>query len=306
MIYWVLQGGTNIASSRIHGFNIHNTFLKEGIKSKIAYPKKKTGKGKLLISLIKLFFHSKTNDAIIIQKLNIKLLKIILYLIKFKKVRIFFLDSDLPIKLDMAKLADQIIVPSIYLENKYIESQINKNVSYIPDSPEKYISPKRYKNYYKTAVWFGKGSDRKWEGYLRIKNYIEKNSLWKVFSISDRPDADFQWTNKAFEHIHKFDAVVIPVFNENDEVLSAKSANRLLQSQALGVPVLAGQMLEYEKFIKDGINGFLCKKEFDWLTSLKVLENDARWQAIANNGYSSAMQLSLKKMIKKWQKVLMH
>jgi len=71
-------------------------------------------------------------------------------------VKVYFIDCDLPVSIDIGNQVDKVIVPSTFLKKIY-ESTIDTDITCINDAPEIYIEP-IVNNIIKTAfkcVWFG-------------------------------------------------------------------------------------------------------------------------------------------------------
>jgi glycosyltransferase involved in cell wall biosynthesis len=55
-----------------------------------------------------------------------------------------------------------------------------------------------------------------------------------------------------------------------------KSALRVGEGMALGIPIVASPVGEQKYVIQSGINGFLAKNEEEWYTYLKMLVEDEK------------------------------
>ena len=105
-IYWFLNGDEKNASSRLQGINIHNWYLKNDISS-IIFHKPVNIVNDILINektindLLKII---STQDIVIFQTIDgVNILKLATGL-KNKGTRIVFVDCDLPLKENIAKI----------------------------------------------------------------------------------------------------------------------------------------------------------------------------------------------------------
>ena len=311
-VFWLLSGGINIPSSRIHGFNIHRQLLELGYSSTILFhfernlynlPIKPT-QFKRFLGIFS------SNDSLVIQKFkDPHTLAFILFLKKnIPQLRIVFIDCDLPISQNIAENVDILICPSQYLCQKYQNSGI-KNVTYIPDSPEKFdpdnLKGQRSKKEKFKGVWFGVSTPKRWADIQNLKNQIILNSEinWKLETITNHPQADYPWSLDVYSELKNYDAVFIPCFNPT-EAEKVKSANRLLQSMALGIPVLSSPIPAYLEIIVNQKNGFICYTKDDWLSALKQLENQTFSNKIRKNAFTTSQSYQLKKIIPQWIETL--
>lgn len=84
--------------------------------------------------------------------------------------------------------------------------------------------------------------------------------------------------------LNRFDIGVMPLV---DTVINrSKSAFKLKQYLACGVPALASDVGDNSLFIKDGENGFLCRTEADWIRYITYFSN------MKNNEYRQFVRKS--------------
>ncbi|MCG2432090.1 glycosyltransferase [Aequorivita xiaoshiensis] len=296
-VYWLLVGNEDTGSSRIHGFNIHKAFVKRNIKSRILKSgyQQLTKKEKIWILLT-----LSKGDLLILQKRKEKSLKRLLYFLKIKGVNIAFIDCDLPICDDsLVKYFDYIICPSKRLKELYKTNYPKKDVKYIPDAVE-YFS-ETVPSHNKKAIYFGwLTEDRK--NRINSLRTLFKIVNWDVVTMSNKEDADIPWYNwsdeERFNVIGQYCVSLIPVVD--DEASSYKSANRVLQSLALGNIVLCGDIDSYREVITDGENGFICSTQDQWITALKEISNPDLRHKIIKNGYDTAKNYTIDKIILRW------
>jgi glycosyltransferase involved in cell wall biosynthesis len=86
------------------------------------------------------------------------------------------------------------------------------------------------------------------------------------------------WTlAREVEEVRGFDAGVMPL--TDDPWSRAKSATKLLQYMACGVPAVASPVGANADIVKDGVNGFLAEDAGGWTRALRALAEDARLAA---------------------------
>lgn len=292
------------ASSRIHGMAVHQKLRELGYNSVIAYKPLFTeeeipfgfSECKKFESLISV------GDIVVLQKIKSTTnLSIIKY---FKKLqpKIILIDCDLPISIDVGKLADTIICTSQILCNHY--KAIGQQVFYIEDSPELYFnnSNKKEKDILE-CFWFGDGSYPKWDEVIWLRNIIDKISdRWKLITISNHPEATLQWNLNSLEDLKNADAVVLPILIDNENN-SVKSANRL-QAMALSIPVVCSRLPSYAGVITHNKDGMICENETEWIEALKKLEDKTVRQQMSEEAYATAKNYSLDIAINTWIKEL--
>jgi glycosyltransferase involved in cell wall biosynthesis len=82
----------------------------------------------------------------------------------------------------------------------------------------------------------------------------------------------------------------------DDEFSRGKSAFKLLQYQASGLPLLASPVGENNKVVLPGKNGFLCSNTADWSKAVQLLRNDqCLYEQYSSNARSMAYEYSLQK-----------
>jgi len=70
---------------------------------------------------------------------------------------------------------------------------------------------------------------------------------------------------------------------------NAKSELKVVESGFLGVPIVASDVFPYRKIIKNGVNGFIAKKSFDWYKYLDLLINDKQKRIQIGNNLNSSV-----------------
>lgn len=296
-IVWTFIGDETVGSSRIHGYNIHEKLLELGYNSQVLYKPIKWLDSYIFSTIEKDFLkYFNEGDVFIVQKIkDVKYTKVLEEL-RLKKVHLVFIDCDTPIPLYYKDYFDTIICPSKFLVDLYKEKGF-ANVYCIEDCPEIFIEKSDVKEA-KKCLWFGQYSDEKWKEVAYLNEQL-KDSMWQLKTLSNSPKADFIWDKNAFKTISKFDAVLIPILEKDKESVKVKSSNRVLQSMALSVPVLAHQIPSYASVIKNEENGFLITNN-NWKEALEKLANQEFKEAIIQNGFKTAKKFSLDKKITDW------
>lgn len=301
---WVFIGSREVGSSRIHGYNIHKKLKELGYNSHLLYePAGWLDKYILNKQEPKLIKALNPNDVFILQKIKTPDYIPLVKKLKAKGVKTVFIDSDLPIPKFYLDCFDTIICPSKYLKEIY-EKHGFRNVVELIDIPEvtKWEETKKFK---KKCVWFGQSSGNKWNEVEYIKNiFTEYNIRWSFETISNTSLATHKWNCNSYNKIAEFDAVLIPVLEKDFDKTKVKSSNRVLQSMALGVPVLAHEIPSYGEIIKSKENGFLINQDEEWSSFLKLLEDETYRETIRNNAYQTSLKYKIDNYITEWIKTL--
>ena len=300
-VFWILVAGKNNGSSRIHGHNIHNAFLKKGINSTILHQSSRELSFK---NQLRIIYSLNKNDLLILQKRKETSIKSMLFLLKIKKVKIAFVDCDLPIcDKGLVRYFDYIICASKALSKLYKEKYPQKKVKYITDAVE-YFAKSTHK-YNRKAIYFG------WLTKDRIKEIealkkVFSASGWEIITMSNKNNPDIEWKDwssvKTFQIIGEHTVSLIPI--DSNESSQYKSANRVLQSLALGNIVLCGNIASYREVIIDNYNGFICSKPADWENALIEISNEYKRKKIIENGFETAQNFKMDNIILKWMNFL--
>ena len=302
-VLWLPTGPRSKSSSRIQVYNIHDKLSSLGYNSVLLYEPKRTiwrlPLNKKIIEDIGLG----SDDLVIIQKF--KTGSTLKYIQEFRKTgcKIGFIDCDEPIAPKITKAVDFVIVPSVFLKQRYEEHVVNCYC--IQDCPEIYVSPEGRSHENRESlccVWFGNHSKSKWKEVAFFKNLLKSKGIlgWNFETISNTRKATHRWGKDSFTKLTTYDLVVIPVPEMNLDY-SGKSANRLLQSMALGLPVLASPIPSYLDITKsNNLENLICTSADDWEQMLDYYSDvDNRMSSIHKN-YEIAESYSLDVIIKEW------
>ncbi len=97
-----------------------------------------------------------------------------------------------------------------------------------------------------------------------------------------------------------FDVALAPladtVFN------SSKSGIKAIEAMALSIPVIASDMEPYRGIIKQGVNGFLVRRQHEWMKYLRELANDPDLRdRMGTEGRRTAAHLTIQEGWKRWE-----
>jgi glycosyltransferase involved in cell wall biosynthesis len=83
---------------------------------------------------------------------------------------------------------------------------------------------------------------------------------------------------------------------------NAKSHIKCLEYAALGIPVVATSVDPYERFVIDGVTGFLVRRDHEWAARLRDLINDeAMRKEMGENARELASQWTIEEGYKQWE-----
>lgn len=302
-IIWFLIGNPVFtASSRIHGLAVHQELVRLGYNSFIAYLPEFTEE-EIPFNFSRLdYFDSlvQPGDIIILQKIKGQVNLPLLHYFKQLELKLVLIDCDLPIADEIGKVADLIVCTSKTLRDLYIQKGMG--AIYIEDCPEWYFNEEAETSKGKLeCYWFGDNTTQKWNEVLWLQELMKDSRLsnWKLITLSNHPSATIQWSPDFLDTLKQADVVAIPA-STNDEESGVKSANRLLQSMALSVPVVCSPLPSYTDVITSGIDGFICGSKEEWVNAFQQLENDIVRKEMRKKAYEKAQKFSLDKSIEVW------
>lgn len=129
--------------------------------------------------------------------------------------------------------------------------------------------------------WTGSHSTLKYlDMIVPVLRQLRKDTDFTFLVIADkRPDLnldDFSFipwnAGTEIEDLMKIDVGIMPL--QPDEWAEGKCGFKLIQYLALGIPAIASPIGVNNEIIKEGVNGYLCSDEDDWVNALKQLIND--------------------------------
>lgn len=303
-ILWFLWANpTFTASSRLQGLAIHHQLKKLGYASGIAYIPTAFERAVPFSNAIEKELPCLLNvgDIIMLQKCKDKINLPAIQFFKKLGVTIVLIDCDLPISEELGKVVDRVICTSQLLRAAY--EKINVYPSFIEDAPERFEERKLFSDKEKlTCAWFGDGTGHRWQDVQKLKTLFEDSRLsrWELITISNHAEATIAWHPDYLNTIFKqADVVALPVVNL-DEVSSAKSANRLLQSMALSIPTICSPILSYLAVAETSQGVIVCETDEDWVNAFLFLENTANRKRYSQAAFQSAQKYSLERRIPQW------
>lgn len=306
-VIWFPTGSRVKSSSRIQVFNIHDKLISLGYDSIIGYEPKRTiwhlPLNKKDIDKLDL----QKDDLVVIQKFKKKsTIRIIQYL-KQTPAQIGFIDCDMPVaSKEIVDLVNFVIVPSDYLKKKY--EAIGAQCITISDCPDKYLEPslKSSNNKPLKCVWFGNHSTSKWKEVEYFQHILKKYNIsnWQFETISNTSKATKKWNDNSFSELSKYDLSIIPVPQMTLDY-KVKSANRLLQSMALGIPVIASPIPSYLDIIGNNQTGhIICNTESDWVKMLNYYSSSENRLSVLKENFKFAQKYNLNHVIGHWIKAM--
>jgi len=150
-----------------------------------------------------------------------------------------------------------------------------------------------------TIGWTGTHSTLNYLNELvPVLQRIEKeNSNVKISIIANRaPGLPFQslkfipWNiNTEIEDLFQFDIGIMPL--SDDEWSKGKCGFKALQYMALGITTIASPVGVNKDIIDNGINGFLCSSQDDWINKLsELIQNEKLRKKIGEQGKTTVEQ----------------
>ena len=309
-VFWCLAGTrSGTASSRIHGFAIHDYLKRNGWKSHILVEPLSH-----VVAVPDIAFSVRdlcetravqAGDIVIFQKVQGPRTLAALEHLAGIGAKSVILDCDWPRKSQEARLADYVICSSQYLAKSYRESGDNERAIYIPDAIEHIGDRKDSTDTGDKlrAVWFG-GQD-KWEHVDFVKQVLGSSQVpYKLTTISNFSGSTELWNSASHRTIARHDVAMIPITDMSPGALS-KSSNRALLAMAQGLPVIATPIPAYQEVICDGENGFLCESISEWHSALQTVSDPATRLRIGNAAHELATSFfGIKQVGELWEAAL--
>jgi hypothetical protein len=275
--FWLPVGDENLASSRLRCYYLHNEFLKLGI---LSY------KGNFKI----------VNTYIIQKRFDIKALFIIALAKIFNAKVILDIDDVKPEDKDWERrillfgnLVDAITTATdnqlIFVKKCLTEIQKNITTFYCFENPIDYnistINYKRSISNKKTLNigWFGNAGNFNLHREFKLLNEKGYN-LVIIADYNPYPNSEIcnlkfiKWNRNEF-HIQLLNNIDICLLSHfGDKLTESKSANKLIASIAIGVPVIASSTPAYTKIArKFGIANYLYTTEDTIIENIKKLSD---------------------------------
>lgn len=323
------------ASSRYRYFLFINDLLKQDVNIEIdafldtsylrkLYKNEKKNKIKILIAYFKrIFVLMNSAENLIIEY---EALPYVPYFIEkiFLKNKNYILNFDdniwdnyktnrlLKNKLDnLVKNAAGVIVANDFLKERVLK--LNSNIIKIPtvldltNYEENEIS--KYEKF--TLVWIGSPATYKYikshtNVFLKLLDVIDYK-LVIIASKSLAKDAIdgidmefFDWSaSTEVEILKKSHVGLMPL--DDDMFSQGKSAFKIIQFMAAGLPVVASSIGENKIVVQNNITGFLAENESDWVNAISTLSNNTvLYNEFVNTSKSNAYEYSIQKYAKEF------
>lgn len=307
-IGWILKGDEKLASSRIHGINVHNYLVSKGWQSNIilksAIPTSILDVG--WSGLFKIFCDR--YDVLILQQVGFGDAHTLVKLCSLFGTKTCFSVCDL-IDYDIARNTNCVIVPSPYLRNVYVN--INKTTYVMPDALE-HISCKT-KNRYDInnskikLVWLG--TKDAWCLLDTINEILSEDEFkdFELITISDHENSTIKWSLDNIEYVWECiinnDIAIIPSFDT--DWYMAKSNNKLSTFMSLGMPVVAHPIPAYQQMKDSGASVLLARTRDEWCQALSLLRSPSEREVLGRNAITYALQnFNIEKIGSDWENLL--
>jgi Glycosyl transferases group 1 len=287
-VYWLLVGSREAASSRIHGYRVHEHLVARGWRSEILFaPPRWMWDPPILERDVTESGAFGCGDVVVFQKVSGPRTLAAMAALGAAGVKTIYVDCDAPPKLDEARLADLTVCSSRVLADEYGQRGVAA-VRYIPDAWEWQAAPPPRPAKGLRCVCFGATGSGKWAAAERLRALVREGAPdWTLVTIFGDPRADIEWDlDTAWRHISGCDAAVIPAYGGPEAL--AKSSNRAIQAMALGLPVVAYPIPSYREAIHQGRTGFLCTAPGEWQAAFQALSDPQRRRRMARLAYRYA------------------
>ncbi|HYP14554.1 MAG TPA: glycosyltransferase [Bryobacteraceae bacterium] len=248
----------------------------------------------------------KTGDIVFIQKLCGPYTIALMKSLRHAGVHTVYVDCDAPLKLNEAALASRVVCASSSLAGEY--TRVGIPAVFIPDAYEISAPPRGgalSPNRKLRGVWFGWAGAGRWTQIQDLRAVIDSSlPNWELLVVSNHPDADVAWDlETVWDHLRGCDAAVLPGENQSAQL---KSANRVVQAMALGLPVAAQDTTAYAEVIRHDRNGLLCRSPSDWRAALEHLSVPYHRERLALAGHRYARRwFSLSRVGRLWEELLL-
>ena len=188
-----------------------------------------------------------------------------------------------------AEVADLITVTNEHLAQVMTEATGNGNVAILPNHvPGWVLGMERPPRPRPSIGWQGGASHGADIGIVAdpVRRFLKRFPGWDLqlcgtdyrptFKAGDRASY-VDWVRvhddpRGYYETMNFDIGLAPLAGTAFD--SSKSFLKALEYNALGIPVLASDVEAYRGYVKDGVNGFLIKRDHEWLKRLSELAGD--------------------------------
>lgn len=284
-VYWFLAGPRELASSRLHGYTVHEYLKQCGWETEIIVrPLHLLPDFPIKIKTMQRLGAIMAGDVAIFQKLAGPITREAIRILSDRGVITVFVDCDFPPKWEEAKHASYVVCSSRYLAQQYKHSLRNE-VAIITEPFEASAPPTKRDGPIRRLAWFGAMDMMKQVEIAAIKALLARHLPHiELEIITGNPKSGIRWNaGDAWKRIAACDAVVLT--GTYLPTSSSKSPNRAVQAMALGVPVMAFPTPANRQLIRHGRNGFLCSADTDWISAVRSLNDSSVRNSIAKVAY---------------------
>lgn len=284
------------------------------------FSKKSKNKIRIFLSYCERFFAVlRSSDNLIIER---ELFPYLPYMFEkyFLKGKKYILDYDdnvwedyrgkkfLEEKYDhLVKNAAGIIVGNDYLE--FYVKKLNPNVIKIPtvinlDAYQANASTQKFDRF--SLVWIGSTVTYRYiESFAHIFKELSKNLDFDLIVIASKAlEAKalsgvsmrfYDWSSETEASLLQQSHIgIMPL--DDDSFSQGKSGFKLIQYQAVGLPLVASPVGENRVIIQEGMNGFLPQTQAEWIEAITKLHNDHdMYKRYSKYSYSNAYNFSIQK-----------
>jgi glycosyltransferase involved in cell wall biosynthesis len=189
-----------------------------------------------------------------------------------------------------AQVSDLITVSTQHLAEVMAEQTGNDNVTVLPNHVPGWVLDIARPPRPRPAVgWQGGASHGADIGLVAdpVRRFLKRFPGWDLelcgtdYRPTFRADADrmtyVDWVRvnddpRGYYQTMNFDIGLAPLLS--NDFNRSKSYIKALEYNALGIPVLASDVEPYRGYVKDGVNGFLIRRDHEWLKRLSELASD--------------------------------
>ncbi len=280
-IFWFLCGGWQAASSRIHGYRVHDFLRRGGYASSLALAPPLWAQVDDLpwsdVKAVRAALKADAGDAVIFENLRGERAIALGRLLRDSGVRVLLSECDVQQDLGLAEVSDEIICASEALAEDW-RSRTGSRTRVIEDPVESILPPEALSNRTRpldrglTIGWVGNYSH--WATLDTLRSVLRRPEFsdFRLITVSDHEKADVVWSvHRAQATLAMCDLAVVPTTTTT--YARAKSTNRVTQAMALGAPVIAGRIPSYEGLVQHGVNGFFAETADEWERALRLLRS---------------------------------
>jgi len=134
-----------------------------------------------------------------------------------------------------------------------------------------------------------------------LRKTIEETG-YQVITMSEWEGTTYKWELDTWKQ-HMLECDVVICF-QREEIQPCKSNIKVTQAMALGLPVIASNILSYREVIHHGENGYLCNTLKEWKHALECLRDPLERKRIGDAGKSSVANYSIENISQEWINVL--